>query len=163
MSLTTAFEFDKIVTSVLSVWSEDEGDEIAFMDVTSVSMPFPAAGTIWDIQSRWLQFSEVFTARRDAAWEDFEQEYVERSLLPAWVEEDDILMLPATAIVAAHAAAVAAPPNPDHPSAAHRQGLRRHGRPRVGDTALCGLGQRWRGANPVLGARHRRQWGLDGR
>lgn len=108
MSLTTAFEFDKIVLSVLSVWSEDEGDEIAFMDVTTVRMPFPAAGTIWDIQPRWEQFSEVFTARRDAAWEDFEQEYVERRLLPAWVEEDDILMLPATAIVAAHEAGVKA-------------------------------------------------------
>jgi hypothetical protein len=101
--------FTNIARTVLFSYGEYELDG-GFERACLVRLPYPD-GTIFGddaIQSRWTEIVTALTDKRDADAEEYEPEYVERILMPLWGQESDVLSLPATAIIAAHEAGVAA-------------------------------------------------------
>jgi len=106
---TTVFNFTNIARTVLHIYGEYELD-YGFERATSIPLPFPSGSFHGDdaIQSRWTEFGAALADRRDGDAEEHEAEYVERILMPLWSQESDVLMLPATAIIAAHEAGVKA-------------------------------------------------------
>ena len=106
---TNVLNFTNIARTVLDVFGEYELDG-GFERATSIPLPYPS-GTIFGseaIQSRWEEFATALTAMRDSDASDFEPEYIVRILIPLWGQESDVLMLPATDIIAAHEAGVKA-------------------------------------------------------
>jgi len=107
--MSNVINFTNIARTVLHIYGEYELDG-GFERATSIPLPYPY-GTIFGddaIQSRWTEIATALADKRDADAVDFDAEYVERILMPLWGQEGDVLMLPATAIIAAHEAGVAA-------------------------------------------------------